>query len=141
MLDPLTALSVASDIIQLVDFGSKLLSQTQELYESAHGASKANITTEEVTADIVALSLGLRKAQNAKQVRSDDDIALEKLVLSCEKEANELLAIFDGLKLPRDEATKWHAFKRAIRSVRQKDKVEEIDGRLGKIQRQVSFHL
>lgn len=44
MLDPLTALGVASSIIQLVDFGRKLVSQTQETYHTANGATIENLT-------------------------------------------------------------------------------------------------
>ena len=136
MLDPLTALSLASAIVQFVDFGCKLLSQSQELYHSADGALKANITTEEITLDVIALSHSLRK----KEV-SAHDVALGKLVDSCEREAEELLRILADLRLPQDGATKWDIFRKAIRSVRKKGKIEEIEGRLGKIQRQVNSRL
>ena len=105
MIDPLTALSVTSAVIQFVDYGSKLLSQTQEIYHSMNGGLKENITTEDVTADIVALSLNLRKTQNS------NDEALDKLVCSCEREANELLEVLNDLRLPRDEYTKRNSFK------------------------------
>lgn len=58
MLDPLTALGLASNIIQLVDFTSKLLSKTKDL--RFHGENVDNARLEAITVDLVYLSESLQ---------------------------------------------------------------------------------
>lgn len=65
MLDPLTALSIASSVIQIIDFGCRLVSETQQIYHSASGATKYNVTLREITEDIIILETNLsRQNQN-----------------------------------------------------------------------------
>ncbi len=56
MLDPLTALSIASSIVQFVDYGSKLLSKSYELYESADGTTIGNAELEVIAKDLQDLN-------------------------------------------------------------------------------------
>jgi hypothetical protein len=51
-MSPLTALSVAASISQFVDFGSKFLSSSRKLYQSADGTLRENLDTEIVMADL-----------------------------------------------------------------------------------------
>ena len=141
MLDPFTALSVASAVIQFVDFGCKLTSQTQEMYHSASGASKTNVTIEEITEDIRSLTQNLVKKSNSIQFPSLDDIALGKLVQLCQQEAEELLRVLVGLRVLPGAVTKWVSFRKAIKSVRQKERIGEIEARLRKIQKQIDSRI
>lgn len=61
MLDPLTALSVAGTIVQFVDFGTKPLSQANELYKSSVGTLKSNYELELVMTDLRGLVIKLRQ--------------------------------------------------------------------------------
>ncbi|KAL9118898.1 MAG: hypothetical protein Q9187_004547 [Circinaria calcarea] len=100
MLDPLTALSLAAAIIQFVDWGSRLLSQSQEIYHSVSGATEENVTTKQITSDIKALSNQL-KGKEAEALRSPtaDDIALRELADSCQREADKLLIVLHELEI------------------------------------------
>lgn len=140
MLDPLIALSVASSVIQIVDFGCKLLSQTQEIYHSATGATKDNVTSGEITKDINVLYKDLTSRDQNFQRLGPDDIALGKLVDSCAQEAKELMHLLRELEVPPD-ATQWKSFKNAIKSARKKGKVKDIETRLLKIQKQIDSRL
>jgi len=140
MLSPLEALSVASAIIQIVDFGCKLISQTQEIYRSASGATKDNVTSNEIAEDINALYEDLTRKSQTFQRSSPDDIALGNLVDSCEQEAKALLHLLGNLQVPPD-ATQWKSFKAAFRSARKKGKVKDIETRLLKIQKQIDSRL
>ena len=140
MLDPLTALSIASSVIQIVDFGCKLVSETQEIYSSASGATKANVTSREITKDIKLLYQDLVRKNQAFQRLGPDDIELGKLVDSCAGEAEALMKLLEELRVPPD-AKQWESFKNAIKSARKKGRVNEIETRLFKIQRQINFRL
>lgn len=61
MLDPLTALSVAGSIIQIVDFGSRLFALTARTLES-DGTSEANVDLGLVLNDLRVVSRGLERA-------------------------------------------------------------------------------
>lgn len=140
MLDPLTALSIASSVIQIVDFGCKLVSQTQEIYHSASGATKDNVTSGEITKDINVLYNDLKKKDQSFQRLGPDDIALGKLVDSCVHEAKALMGLLADLEVQPD-ANQWESFKNAIRSARNKGKVRNIETRLFKIQKQIDSRL
>lgn len=140
MLDPLTALSIASSVIQIVDFGCKLVSQSQEIYYSANGATKDNVTSGEITKDINLLYKDLISKDRNFQMLDDDDRALGKLVDSCLREVEALMNLLAELEVPPD-ATQWKSFKNAIKSARKKGKVKDIETRLLKIQKQIDSRL
>ena len=140
MLDPVTAIGLASSMIQIVDFGCRLVSQTQEVYHSASGATKDNVTRAEITKDISSLLKDLtRKDQNFPRL-NPDDIALGKLVDSCEHEANELMHLLEQLDVP-DNVTQWKSCRKAIKIVREEGKVKDIERRLFKLQKQIDSRL
>lgn len=63
-MDPLSALSLAGTIIQFADFGSKLLSESLQLYKSSRGTLDANEQLELVTADLQSVIAKLRTTSN-----------------------------------------------------------------------------
>ena len=139
MLDPVSAIGLASSIIQIVEFGCKLVSQTQEIYYSASGATKNNVTSVEITTDIRSLLKDLTRKDQDFQRLDPDDIALGKLVDSCEHEANALMHLLKQLEV--HDATQWQSFRQAIKNAREKGKVKEIERRLLKLQKQIDFRL
>jgi len=105
-MDPLTALSVASSIIQFVDFGSKLLSRSRQLYKSKEGVLTENVDVETITEDITTLVKGLRgklpKNRSVTVLRtSEDDDALDELCQRCVSIAEELIARLQKLKVKK----------------------------------------
>ncbi|RDW60295.1 hypothetical protein BP5796_11901 [Coleophoma crateriformis] len=108
-MDALTALSVASSVIQFVDFGSKLLSNTRKLYKSARGVLTENVDVEIITHDLSNLTLGLRRKlpQNRRlgtvgsdaNPASEDDEALDVLCARCVEIAEELIKRLSNLKV------------------------------------------
>ena len=56
MLDPLTSLSLASTVLQLVEFGSELIKEGSELYCSVDGVLSKNIELETITLNLKDLA-------------------------------------------------------------------------------------
>ncbi|KAL9606948.1 MAG: hypothetical protein Q9167_008086, partial [Letrouitia subvulpina] len=139
MLDPLTALSLASAIVQFVDFGIKIISETQEIYQSASGATQENVTIGQITQDVKDLSQNVTMNQNVHQAQTYDPLLI-KLAESCEGEAVALLSILNELKVPLG-ASHWTSFKKAIKSARQKGTVQGLEARLDKLQKQVNSRI
>lgn len=140
MLTGLEILGVVSAVIQIVDFSCKLVSETQEIYRSASGATKDNLTSEEITKDINALYRDLTRKSATFQRSNPYDIALGDLVDSCAREAKALLHLLGALEMPSD-ATQWKSFKAAFKSARKQGMVKEIETRLLKLQKQIDSRL
>jgi hypothetical protein len=113
-MDAITALSVASNVIQFVDFGSKLLSNSRKLYKSAQGVLTENVDVETITSDLPTLTQGLKRKlpqnrllfnikSNADEA-SEDDEALDRLCERCVEIAEELMKRLHELKVEPKEA-------------------------------------
>lgn len=111
-MEPLTALSVASSVIQFVDFGSKLLANGRQLYRSAEGVLTENVDLELVASDLHNLTMGLKRKLpknralgrpgKARQL-NDDDEALDRLCERCVEIAETLMKLLEKLKVPNKE--------------------------------------
>ncbi len=102
MLDPLTALSIAGNIFQFIDFSTKLISKGHELYNSADGVSVGNAELEVIAKDLQHLHGRLqspRPSENVKAVVSDSDLALQTLSKECSGVVAELTDALNKLKV------------------------------------------
>jgi hypothetical protein len=70
-MDPLTAPFLAGNIVQLVDFGARLLSDCCELYQSKTGTLTANEELKLVTLD---LRTPVRKLQSSFPLTESDSL-------------------------------------------------------------------
>lgn len=70
-MDPLSALSLAGNILQFIDFGTKLFSKAGELYKSTVGSLAANDQLELVTADLRALISKLRQSLSSEETQEE----------------------------------------------------------------------
>ena len=131
---------MASNVIQIVDFGIKLISDTQEIYHAASGTTKNNVTSGEIANDLIVLYKDLVGKNSTFDRSSADDVALGRLVDRCVGEAENLTRLLAGLEVPAG-ATQWASFRKAIKSARKERKVEDIEARLRKIQKQVNSRL
>jgi hypothetical protein len=121
MLDPLTALGLASNIVQFISFAWDLVADGRELYHSADGSSVKNKDAEILAADLerVAAPLsssaeGLAKNGN---VEDADEASLRQLCERCTRIAAELqshLGIFKALG-SRQSDNKLQRFARSGR--------------------------
>jgi hypothetical protein len=143
----LAALGLASNIVQFVDFGIKLFSEAREIYESAQDGRAEDLELETVTVDLKGFAQSLHASGKPSpgnpqpKKLAADEIALQKLAISCEKLANELLKLLDDLKVKGQGNRKWKSFKQALNHVRREEKVNKLEERLEKFQRQITTHL
>jgi len=139
MLDPLTAISLASAVVQFVDFSVKLVSAGHELYEK--GSLADNDEVEQITQDLANLTeeLGADRPAAAKQL-SQDEIAIKKLARSCKELADDMLAVLTTLKAQKSESG-LETVRKSLRNMRKKGKIQDIEKRLGKIRDELNFRL
>jgi hypothetical protein len=83
VLDPFSALGLASNIVQFIDFGCKLLSTGRELHNSTDGVLESNIELEVITKDLIDLDEKLMRSSGLLTLRSESERALQTLAASC----------------------------------------------------------
>jgi hypothetical protein len=132
-LDPFTALGLASNVVQFVDFTSKLISETREIYKA--GSSTGNIELDAVTKDLQALTSGLKVNPLSGNGAVDNDLA--SLAAQCNNVADELVGVLELLQA-QGTNTKWKSFTAALRNVMKNGEVEALVARIGRLQKQLN---
>ena len=139
MLDPLTAISLASAVVQFVDFSIKLVSAGHELYDK--GSLSHHDEIEQISQDLSTLAedLGASRPPSAKQP-SEDEVALQKLAGSCKELANEMIAVLQTLKVQKTNSG-LESVRTALRGMRKKRKIVNIEKRLVGFRNELTLHL
>lgn len=143
MLEPFTALSLATAIVAFVDFGGKLVKTGYTSYHSAQGATEGNVRLEEVTKDLLSISQQLSDSLRANEgPLTQDDHRLQEMGQGCQRLAEKLLELLDGLKV-RDGGhwRSWQALRKSIEERMKSREIYEIVGRLNVYRQQISAHL
>jgi hypothetical protein len=139
-MDPLSALSLAGNIIQFVDFGARLFAEGQELYKSEAGKLKADEELELVINDLSALVRKIQKtvphnAPDVSQADLDEDkqelTTFENICHETVKVAEEILTKLDKPKAVGTKGKrKLDVFRQIILRTWTKD---EVDGLLKRL--------
>jgi hypothetical protein len=147
VLDPLSALGLASSVVQFVDFGCKLVTECKEIYHSVDGLSGEYINIELITTSLGRLSHDLRSAprttrffrgqqQLSPPQRNEQPVAKSNLELwqdlasSCQETAEELLVILQKLKLRDSSHRRWKSFQLALKTILKKEEIKKLQERL-----------
>ena len=116
MMDPLSAFGLACGIVQIVDFSSKILSESKELWKN--GNTKANEDLEDITKWIGDMQLALEPPSgqaNAGRVSQQAETELLELARNCKEVSDELLAELEDLKPNRKREIPLKSVKRIRR--------------------------
>ena len=90
-MDPLTALGLVSNVIQLIDFTAKLLTETREFMNSKSDTLPRNDWIESLAEQNLELANDINAASRASQPQSKADLAVVKLVVRCSGQASGAL--------------------------------------------------
>jgi hypothetical protein len=138
-MDPITAIGFASSIITFVDFGYQLVTGTLEVLDQGSSSEHSAIAT--VTEDLSRVAKDIR-VENAPVGRAEHVLALRELAVKCEDLSKELLALLKSLRVEDgSSAPRLDALKVALRGMRKKAKVTELERRLDMYRQQVITRL
>ena len=144
MLDPFSALSLASNIVQFVDFSSKLISNSAELYSSKTGSIAKHKELESLYLDLHQLSQKVNTSSqpsNGNVGRSQEEAALGRVAGLCMETADELLSTIRKLKSPTTGPhRKWRSFRQALKSVWKQERIDALQKKLDSISGQLNTH-
>ena len=135
-MDPLTALGIASSVVQFVDFTSKLVSDSYELYKSNCSVVEATSSLEALTSNLIAVSDDLsRSLEASKSIPAE----LEVLCKNCVAEASKLLSVLESLKVEGSDRRIWKSFKTALKTVWSQNKIDSFQRRLDSFRQQITM--
>jgi hypothetical protein len=142
VLDPMSAVSLASSIVQFIDFSGKIVSKGRRIYLSAEGALPKNLELGVVTNDLSRLAGALRKAALDRTKSNDDEKSLQTISDECAKIADILLERLEKLKVKSDAKHRgWKSVRQALKSVWSKEELEELAARLWMFRDQLQFQV
>jgi hypothetical protein len=137
-MDPLTAFSLAGNVIQFVDFSTKLLLTGRELYRSASGALQPYEELELVTTDLVAIC---DKLHHEEELGPE----FERVCREAKEIAHELLRRLNRLKVTKGQGMqspkKWETLQQAFAIAWSKNDVEGLVARLTKIKGAIEMRI
>ncbi|KAH7357440.1 hypothetical protein BKA66DRAFT_612717 [Pyrenochaeta sp. MPI-SDFR-AT-0127] len=136
-MEPVVALGIASNIIQLVDFSSRLISRGHELYQSADGRTEHNTILENATDNLSELynDLSCRTIFDPSKATAADKqiIALQKESAGVAQKLKEAL----NKAKRKDGNKKWRSIHQAICSVHSDRTISKLADQLDHIRKQI----
>lgn len=133
-MDPLGAIGLAGNIITFVDFTSKLIAKTHEIYSSSTGITNEHADLAKVINDVHTMTRQLDCS--AGPPVTDDETALFDLVKECRKLSADLVRALKRLQT-RNPSSKLESFHGAWRVMREKDNLESLEKRVDRYRRQI----
>lgn len=143
VLDPFSAIGLAGNVVHFLAFGTKLISESHNIYASAIGATTGNIELELIYTDLEDLTKALEDPDpNSGHAVSINEAELRKLSASCVKVANELLTTVKLLKVDKNcKHRKWRSFRQALKFVWKQSDIDGLQARLGEFRSQLTLRI
>jgi hypothetical protein len=135
MMDPITALGIAGNIVQFIDFGLKAVSKAREIHSSSTGALLEHVDLKLLTEDIIVVTEKLLVANGRRTGNGSLDMICER----CIEAAKELLGALNRMRV--HEKSKWKSVRQALKATWGKTRVEELRKRLEEWKDEVQFHV
>ena len=132
-MDPFTALGLASNVIQFVDFVWNLITETRRIVKSGDGLKGDHRVLEAIVAD-------MQQYVDAISPSANSSPQLRKLSKECSSIAAELLSALATLKL-KGQKTHWESFLTALKQIWKQSKIDKLSNQLFKAQAQVASHM
>jgi hypothetical protein len=135
-IDPFAAIGLAGNIVQFIDYASKLIFSTYEIYQSTSGSSKNHVHLQSISTRLLELSRALEPtlAQNTMHEK-----ALNALREECCRDTVALLDLIKALKAKKD--SKWSSFRKALKCAWENEKIGQLEGRLRDHRSEISIQL
>lgn len=143
VLEPFSAIGLAGNICQFLDFGGKILSSGREIYQSVDGSAPRNVELVIVYSDLSSLASRLRQpTSQATSLPDNGDDQLRLIAQSCYSLAKELLSALEKLRLdPKQSHRRWKSVRQAIKSVWKEDQIQDMERRLSTFRQQLLLRL
>lgn len=140
-MDPLSALALAGNVLQFIEFTTKLLSTGAEVYKSATGTVNANLALEDISQQLSSLSSRLCIGEGNTR-GSASEIALRSIADLCNADCARLLSVLNDLKIKDGSQRGWKSFRVALKLAwKDEHEIEKLMSRLKDRQLMMTLHI
>lgn len=131
MLDPFSAVSLAGNVVQFIQFGCHLVATTHEIHRSSAGTLKENLDAEIVTNRLLNTIEELEngRAQILYDPKTSTESRLVEIAEACELLAKEILSRLEKLKSKEPRKIGSSVLK-ALKTTWSKDELRALTKRL-----------
>ena len=141
VFDPLSALTLASSIVQFVDFSSRLLSGATELYHVKTGTLPAYEELELISNDIISVNKSyLDKSHPDPTIPPLARIELNRLAEACNNLAQELLILLHKSRA-QSHGKALQSIRQAFLNLCRERKISDYMERLKNLRLQTVTHM
>jgi hypothetical protein len=143
VLETFAALSLTANIVQFIDFSSKLFSKAREVHKSTNGASKEHADLESATKSLKRLILDLSSSSKSvatAENTSSDENELIFLAKDCNKVADGLLGLLEKVR-GSGRRGKWESFLQAARSIWKEGEIDSTREKLDQFRTRMTLCL
>jgi hypothetical protein len=128
-MDPITALSVASSVVQFVDFGFNILSKAREFHRDGSAVEHRDLLRVAEDNKSHTTKLHTELSNIPARALSEEDKALQELCQGCLGVAKDLTDALGKLVLKGNQS-KWKSFRAAFKATWGKERLAELKARL-----------
>ncbi|KAI0886806.1 uncharacterized protein GGS22DRAFT_117799 [Annulohypoxylon maeteangense] len=142
-MEAVAALGLASNILQLIECGYKVVATAKELYESGEETTNANKNAGFIAQEMRELSLRVMN-QLPTSGLTNDERALCQLAQQCSQLSNKLLVLLDDLKLKKPGGkleAMTGAVTGALRNMRKKKERDQLQADLDRYRQQLNVQI
>ena len=139
MAEVIAAVGVAASIVQLVDFGTKILRRLNEFHSNLDEIPKSFQQINTQLPLLLDTLKGTQHAIGAGVIRNDTEKALLSVINGCRVQIESLDAIIDKL-LPLSSDSWAKRSKKALSSLNQESNVNKITSALGNHVQTLTFY-
>jgi hypothetical protein len=138
-MDPFAAIGLASNVVQFVDFSTKLLGAVHTIRHSESGSTAENEHLSVVIGQMKQFSYALQPKKVAFP-QSEEEQSREKLASECYILSEEFVHLLENIKTKNPRSLRESA-RAAIANVRFKNEKDELRQRLHECSTQLNLHL
>ena len=139
-MDPFTAIGLAGNIAQFIDFSCKLFSSARSIYNSKTGLQSDVESLQDLTDHLQELCTKLKPSPSAPNSPSIVPAELKILAGKCGVAANELLLLLGELSAGSNKS-KGKSFQAALKMEWKKERIMEMSSRLDSYRMQLILQL
>jgi energy-coupling factor transporter ATP-binding protein EcfA2 len=132
MLDPITILSFAANVTQLVATSAQIVCKSHRIYKSADGLISEHQRIEDLTNNFVVLQSSIKcalRSMSAIGPLKENDQAIYGVVLASDEMADKLLKKLNAIKV-QGSGRAWKSLRQALKSVWAQTEVDAMAVRL-----------
>jgi len=137
-MDPVSALGLASSVLQVINFTGGLISRTRQLYQAASGSLVENDELEAVVRTLQSHSRRIAMQLGGQTGKSQAEKDIVSLCEGVRELCAQLISAVEGLKVAtNNRAARWETFRQALRSVWKESEISNLMDRLERYRNQL----